>query len=280
MAESPTVHQRRLRIELRAAREAAGLTQEQAANELEWSLSKIIRIEAGTVRVTVTDVKVLLQLYGFPQERVEGVLTLARAAREQGWWNAYRKLLPQQLLDLIGYESAGHVLRNFQPLVVPGLLQTREYAREILFTVRGGDDLDEMVEVRMRRQELFRRDDPPQFFFVIDEAAVRRLVGGTAVMRDQLAHLLDMAKLPHVTIEVVPFDAGAHTGLLGSFQILDFSAPEDDPVLYLEGAQGDLIGRDYIEEVVRYRERFEVLRGMSLGPEGTAVLLSNLSETV
>ncbi|MEW2358142.1 helix-turn-helix transcriptional regulator [Spirillospora sp. NPDC029432] len=281
MADSPTVHQRRLRAELRAAREAAGLTQEQAAQELEWSLSKIIRIEGGTVRVAVTDVRILLQMYGVAGERVNDILTLARAAREQGWWNAYRKILSQQLLDLIGYESAAKVIRQFEPLLVPGLLQTSAYAREILFQLRGSDsgaDIDDLVEVRMRRQELFERPDPPQFFFVLDESAVHRLVGGTAMMRAQLAHLLEMAKRPNVTIEVVPFNAGAHAGLSGSFQMLDFAAPEDDPVLYLEGVQGEIVGRDFREDVVRYRERFELLRGMSLGPEGSAVLLSGLAE--
>ncbi|MFB4313688.1 helix-turn-helix domain-containing protein [Actinomadura sp. 21ATH] len=268
-------------MELRAAREAAGLTQEQTAQELEWSLSKIIRIEAGTVRVAVTDVRVLLQTYGVTGERVDNILTLARAAREQGWWHAYRKVVSQQLFELIGYESAASVIRQFEPLIVPGLLQTSAYAREILFQLRGeesADKIDDLVDVRIRRQEIFERPDPPQFFYVLDESAVHRLVGGTAMMRAQLAHLLEMAKQPNVTIEIVPFNAGAHAGLAGSFHMLDFAAPEDDPVLYLEGVQGEIVGRDFREDFVRYRERFELLRGMSLGPEGTAVLLSGLAE--
>jgi transcriptional regulator with XRE-family HTH domain len=283
MPDSPTVHQRRLRIELRTAREAAGLTQEQAAKALEWSLSKIIRIEAGTVRVAVTDVKVLLQLYRVPEARVEDVLSLARAAREQGWWNAYRRILSQQLLDLIGYESAAKVIREFQPLVIPGLLQSSAYAQEIISHLREQDSSEEIrdrVEVQLRRQEIFDREDGPQFFFAIDESVVRRLVGGTALMRDQLTQMLEMAKRPNVTIEVVPFNAGAHAGLRGPFQMVEFGEAQDDPVLYLEGAQGELVGRDFREEIVRYRERFELLRGISLGPEGSAVLLSNLAETL
>ncbi|MFI0352462.1 helix-turn-helix domain-containing protein [Actinomadura sp. 9N407] len=283
MPDSPTVHQRRLRIELRAAREAAGLTQEQAAKAQEWSLSKIIRIEAGTVRVTVTDVKVLLQLYGVPEERVGDVLKLARAAREQGWWNRYRRVLGQQMLDFIGYESAAKVIHEFQPLILPGLLQTRAYAHEIISRLReqaSGEEVNDLVDVRMRRQEIFDREDPLEFFFLIDESVVRRLVGGTAVMRAQLAHLLEMAKRPNVTIEIVPLNAGAHGGLVGQFKLLEFGDVQDDPVLYLEGAQGDVVGRDYREEIALYRERFETLRGISLGPVGSAVLLSNLAETL
>ncbi|MGI5165412.1 helix-turn-helix domain-containing protein [Spirillospora sp. CA-253888] len=282
MPDSPTVHQRRLRIELRKAREAAGLTQEQAAKDLEWSLSKIIRIEGGTVRVAVTDVKILLQLYGVSAEREAEFLALARAAREQGWWSSYRRFLSPQMLDLIGYESAARLTREFQPLVLPGLLQTSAYAEEIITSVRPefpADKVADLVEVRMRRQEIFDRDDPPQTSFVIDEAAIRRKVGGAVVMRAQLAHLLEMAQRPSVTIEIVPIDSGAHPGLQGPFKIIEFAEPEDDDVLYLEGAQGELLGRDYREEIVRYRERFELLRRISLGPEGSAVLLSTLVES-
>lgn len=283
MPNSPTVHQRRLRIELRRAREAVGLTQEQAAKALEWSLSKIIRIEAGTVRVAVTDVRVMLQIYGVSDKRFDDLLDLARAARETAWWNAYRRILSQQLLDLIGYQSAAGVVREFQPLIVPGLLQTSAYAQEIISSIRINDSADQvrdLVEVRIRRQEIFEEEDPAQFFFIMDEAAVRRLVGGTVMMRAQLSHLLEMAKRPNVTIEIVPLNGGAHPGLEGPFTLIEFTEPGDDDVLYLEGAQGELVGRDYREDIVRYRERFELLRSASLGPEGSAVLLNTLAEAL
>jgi transcriptional regulator with XRE-family HTH domain len=281
MPDSPTVHQRRLRIELRRAREAAGLTQEQAAKALEWSLSKIIRIEAGTVRVAVTDVKVLLQLYDVPESGVDDLLDLARAAREQGWWNAYRRILGQGLVDLIGYESAASLSREFQSMVFPGLLQTSAYAHEILRSARpeaSPEMIRDLVEVRVRRQELLDREDRlPAFVFVLDEAVVRRMVGGAAVMRAQLAHVLEMAKRPNVTVEVVPFGVGAHPSLGGPFKIIEFADAQDDDVLYLEGVMGELIGRDYHEDIVRFREKFAALRSVSLGPEGTAVLLSELA---
>ncbi|SNS34284.1 helix-turn-helix domain-containing protein [Actinomadura mexicana] len=283
MPDSPTVHQRRLRVELRRAREAAGLTQEQAAKALEWSLSKIIRIEGGMVRVAVSDVRVMLQQYGVPSERYDEFLGLARAARETAWWSAYRRVLSPQMAELIGFESAAGVCREFDPVLVPGLLQTSAYAKEILTNLRGevtAEQINELVEVRLRRQEIFEGDDPPRFYFVIDEAAIRRLVGGAAVMRAQLSHLLEMTKRPNVTIEIVPLDRGAHPGLSGPFKLLEFVEAEDDDVLYLEGAQGELIGRDYREDIVRYREKFEVLRRISLGPEGSAVLLNTVAESL
>ncbi|GAA4377872.1 helix-turn-helix transcriptional regulator [Actinomadura verrucosospora] len=283
MPDSPTVHQRRLRVELRRAREAAELTQEQAAKALEWSLSKIIRIEGGMVRVAVSDVRVMLQQYGVPAERYDEFLGLARAARETAWWSAYRRVLSPQMAELIGFESAAGACREFDPLLVPGLLQISAYAKEILSNLRGEDapeQISELVEVRLRRQEIFEGDAPPRFYFVIDEAAIRRLVGGAAVMRAQLSHLLEMAKRPNVTIEIVPLDRGAHPGLSGPFKLLEFVEAEDDDVLYLEGAQGELIGRDYREDIVRYREKFEVLRRISLGPEGSAVLLNTVAESL
>lgn len=183
MPDSPTVHQRRLRIDLRRAREAAGLTQEQAAKGLEWSLSKIIRIEGGTVRVAVSDVRVMLQQYGVPQERFDEFLTLARAARETAWWSAYRRVLSPQLAELIGFESAAGVSREFQPLIIPGLLQTSAYAREILSSLRGedaADQIDELVEVRIRRQEIFEGDTPQGS----SSSSTRpRSAGRSAVMR-------------------------------------------------------------------------------------------------
>ncbi|WP_141580412.1 helix-turn-helix transcriptional regulator [Actinomadura sp. WMMA1423] len=283
MPDSPTVHQRRLRVELRRAREAAELTQEQAANALEWSLSKIIRIEGGTVRVTVSDVRVMLLQYGVAPERFDEFLRLARAARESAWWSAYSKVLSSQMAELIGFESAAGTCREFDPQIIPGLLQTGDYAREILTTLRGeagSEQIEKLVEVRLRRQDIFEGDAPPKFYFVIAEPAIRWLVGGSAGMRAQLAHLLEMAKRPNVTIEIVQFDRGANPGLEGPFKLIEFADPEDDDVLYLEGAQGELVGRDYREEIVKYRERFEVLRSISLGPEGSAVLLNTVAESL
>ena len=249
---------------------------------MDWSLSKIIRIEAGSVGISTNDLKALLRHYKIvdPAQTAE-LIALGRAARERAWWSMYRDVAPTGLLQLIGYETAAVIGRAFEPLLVPGLLQTEEYARVV---VRGlGERLppervDSLVEVRMRRQELLDRADPPLLFFILDEAVVRRLVGGKSVMRRQVARLIEMAERPNVTIEVVPFSAGIHPGLKGSFAILEFPDPGDDDVLYLESARGDLISRDVPDEILTYREAFEQLRDASLGSKDSVTYLRKVAD--
>ncbi|MGH3241045.1 MAG: helix-turn-helix domain-containing protein [Spirillospora sp.] len=280
-ANSPTVRQRRLRVELRKARDNASLTQEQVADNLDWSLSKVIRIESGSVGVSTTDLKALLTLYGVPEERTAELVEVARLARERAWWSGYRKMISQQYYDRIGYESAAGTIRQYENLIVPGLLQTQEYAHEYisrLIPAESARNVEMLVELRMRRQEILEGEDPPQLFFILDESVVRRLIGGPRMMRTQLRRLIDFANQPHITIEVVPFTVGVNPGLSGSFTILEFSTPEDDDVLYLENPSSMRVTRDRPDTVVAYREDFEKLRRMSLHPEGTAVLLNQLAE--
>ncbi|MDL4813562.1 helix-turn-helix domain-containing protein [Actinomadura opuntiae] len=279
-ANSPTVRQRRLRAEMRRSRAEAGLTQEQVAENLDWSLSKVIRIESGSVNISTTDLKALLALYRVADDRVAELVELARSARERAWWSGYRKILSPQYYELIGYESAASIVRQYENLILPGLLQTQEYAQEYI----GGDlppeqagDVEPLVEVRMRRQEILERENPPLLLFILDEATVRRQIGGPRVMRNQLRHLVDLASRPHITIEVVPFSAGVYPGLRGSFTILEFPAAEDDDVLHLESPGFMRVTRDLQEAITSYRERFEELRKISLRPEGTAVLLNQLA---
>ncbi|WP_084262395.1 Scr1 family TA system antitoxin-like transcriptional regulator [Actinomadura formosensis] len=280
-ASSPTVRQRRLRVELRKARDEAALTQEQVAENLDWSLSKVIRIESGSVGVSTTDLKALLSLYAVSDARTAELVELARQARQRTWWSGYRKIISQQYYDLIGYESGAGIIRQYENLVIPGLLQTSEYAREYIGRLIEPDragNVEMLVELRMRRQEILERDEPPQLFFVLDESVVRRMIGGPQAMRHQLRRLIDLANLPNITIEIVPFSAGVNPGLNGSFTILEFSAPEDEDVLYLENPQSMRVTRDRPDAVVSYREDFEELRRVSLHPEGSAVLLNRLAE--
>jgi len=280
--QSPVVQRRRLRAELRKARLEAGLTQEQVAAAMDWSLSKVIRIEAGSVGVSTNDLKALLRHYqlGDP-DRTNELVALARASRERAWQSVYRDVAAPGLLQLIGYEAAASIERNFEPILIPGLLQTDEYARAVIREFVGkqapAESVDTLAEIRMRRQEQLDKEDPPLLFFILDEAVVRRLIGGEAVMRRQIRRLIEMAGRPNVTIEIVPSNAGAHPGLKGPFVILQFPDPADDDVLYLESARGDLVIRDDPEEVVAYREAFEELRGLSLGPERSTDYLVNLA---
>jgi len=279
---SPVVQRRRLRTELRRARQDAGLTQEQVALAMDWSLSKIIRIEVGSVGISTNDLKALMGYYKITDTaRTDQLIAVARAARERSWWSMYRDVAPSGLLQLIGYESAAAIRRNFEPLLIPGLLQTEEYARALIL---GMDEripvgrVDTLVEIRMRRQELIDRINAPLLFFVLDEAVVRRPAGGGGVMRNQIRHLMELADRPNVTIEVVPYAAGVHPGLRGSFSVLEFPDSGDDDVLYMESFRGDLISRDVPEEVLTYRQIFEQLRKMSLGPMDTIAFLGQMAD--
>ncbi len=278
------IHRRRLRSELRRVRKGAGFTQRDVAEAMEWSLSKLIRTESGSVGISTSDLKVLLQHYGVvdPAE-VERFLSLARAGKEQrGWWTEYRELAPHQYLTLLGYESSASVIQTLQPLVIPGLLQDEEYARAIIRAVSGSatDKLvEELVKLRMRRQEeLAERSDPPDMVFVVDEAALHRWVGGRDVMRHQLHRLKEEATRENVTIEVVPFTQGAHPGMQGPFVIFEFVDERDEDVLYLENSRGDIFIRDEQEEIDPYRASFADLRELAWATDSGTVIDSVLHE--
>ena len=203
------------------------------------------------------------------------------AGTERPWQSAYADVVSPQLLQFIELEAAASVTRNFQPLMVPGLLQTEEYARLMLGRLtadRSDHRIEALVEVRRRRQELLDRDDAPMLFFIVDEAATRRVVGGRDVMRRQLIRLIEAAARPHVTVEVVPFSAGPHPGLNGPFVIHEFPDAADDDVLYQERPQAEQIWRDEQELITHYRETFEELRRLSLGPEGSLAFLNELAD--
>jgi transcriptional regulator with XRE-family HTH domain len=277
----PAVQRRRLRAELRRVRLEAGLTQDQVAEAMDWSLSKLIRIENGSVSISTNDLKAILQYYKITDsDRVEDLIAMGRVARERSWWSEYRDVASRQTLQLIEYEAAAMISRNFQLSVAPGLLQTEDYARAVLDEYNSGrtpEEVDTLVGIRMRRQELVDRADPPLLFFVLDEAVVRRQVGGPAVLRGQLQRFLEVSARPNVTLEVVPFSAGIHPGTLGPFVIHEFPDDADDDTLYLENQQGEFINRDDPDEILAYRERFEQLREASLGPAGTERLLARLA---
>lgn len=276
---SPVVARRRLRTELRRARLDAEQTQEQVATAMDWSLSKLIRIENGSVGISLNDLKAILAHYKIADEgRTAELIALSRQSRERSWWNTYRDLSPR-LVQLIEYESASFIIRNFQPMVIPGLLQTEEYATAMIRNYSPqatGQEVKTAIEIRMKRQQILQQSEMPLMFFIMDEAAVRRLVGGREAMRHQVKRLLEEAAKPAVTIEVVPFSAGAHPGMQGSFMLFEFPDAEDDDALYLEGPSEIRLNRDDAEEISNFRDRFEALRELSLGPQGSIDLLRHL----
>jgi transcriptional regulator with XRE-family HTH domain len=276
------VQRRRLRAELRRVRLEAELTQDQVAEAMDWSLSKLIRIENGSVSISTNDLKALLQYYKITDsKRVADLIAMGRVARERSWWSEYRDIASRETLQLVQYESAAMISRNFQLSVAPGLLQTEEYARAVLEKVnpqRTRDEVDALVGMRMRRQELINRADRPLLFFVLDEAVVRRQVGGPSVMQGLLRRLIEVSAEPNVTVEVVPFSVGFHLGTLGPFVIYEFPDDADDDTVYLESQQGEFINRDDPDQILAYRERFEQLRLESLGPGGTESFLAKLAD--
>src|SRR5208282_5371282 len=205
----------------------------------------------------------------------DGLIQLTRDARQPGWWHSFRDVLPNPYEVYIGLEAGAASIRNFEPSVVPGLLQTEDYARE---TFRNGpieldpDGVERLVEVRLARQEILTRDNRPRLWAVVDEAVIRRVVGGTEVMRGQLRYLADSAQQGKTTIQVVPYRAGAHAGTTGPFVILDFEEPTDPAMVYVETLAGDI----YLEErsdVNRYTLAFDRLRAASLHPDDSVQLI-------
>jgi transcriptional regulator with XRE-family HTH domain len=268
----PSLMRRRLRIELRKAREKAELTQRDAAEALEWSLSKIIRIEAGTVSLSVTDLRALLQEYGVTDSQLVAELEeAARGSKGQSWWTDFSDVLTPSFTQYLGYESAASSVRTYHPIIFPGFLQTEDYAEALLAPLASPERARRVVELRSARQErLFEGDNSPEMTFVVDEAALRRRIGEPAVMRHQLQHIKTIMELPAVTLQVLPFGAGAHYSTLGSFVLLGFK--DDDDLLWVDGA-GQLAIRDDHELIARYQECFATLTDIALGDDAAVALI-------
>lgn len=265
--QSPAVLRRRLVVELRSARATRNNTQKQVAEALDWSPSKLLRIENGSVNISKTDLQALLRHYGVSDQlKVNELVKLAQGARKQSP-HRYRDVLPSETLRFLELRTAALRIRQFEPLYVPGLLQTEEYATCLSRTFAGSGDSEDIVNRRVacrmeQREELIERESPPEMFFVLDEAAVRRWVGGPRVMRRQLEELKRLAEYPTIGIQIVPFAVGAHKGMLGSFQIVEFE-PNQDYLLYLENARGDIVTRDDNDETTRYVEIFWDLEALA-----------------
>ena len=259
----PTVLRIMLGNQLRRLREAGGITPDEAGYEIRGSRSKISRIEHGRVGFKERDVEDLLTLYGVTDEELRAsMLTLARQANTPGWWAKYNDVLPVWFEPYLGLETAASLIRSFELQFVHGLFQTEDYARAVTILGYGPGAIDEIerrVSVRVRRQSVLTSADPPRVWSVIDEAALRRPIGGRQVMRAQLEYLLETTALPHVTIQVVPFRRGGHAAAGGSFTILRFAAPDLPDVVYLEQLTSAL----YLEERRDVDHYMEVMNRLS-----------------
>jgi len=256
----PQVHRKRLGARLKEAREQAHLTQRLVTTALEWSVSKLVRIEMGAVSVSATDLRALLREYGMTDEQqLRPLLDQAREGKRATWWRDFPGL-PAQFVSYLAYESSATLIRQFQGLVIPGLLQTEDYARAVIGAVSEPERVDAFLHLRRKRQQLLDKPDGPRLFFILDEAAIRRPMGGAEVMLTQLRHLKELGRRPNVTIQVLPFEVGQHPGLGGPFVVLEIG---DDPVVYLESSGGDMLNRDDPEEASRYVSAFLELEAVA-----------------
>jgi transcriptional regulator with XRE-family HTH domain len=241
----PTIQRRRLRSELRTARENANKTQRETAEAMDWSMSKLIRIETGDVRISTNDLRALLSYYTVEAERVTHLVEVARAAREPARWSRYRNVASPEYLTFLGYESSASIIRNFEPILVPGLLQTEEYARVLLNQIDEPQKVDSLVDLRIERQEiLVREPSPPLCHFIIDESVIRHVVGGIEVMRRQLLQMKELAAQPHITLRIATFDLGVYSRMRVPYVLFEFEEAEDEDVLYIENATDELVIRE------------------------------------
>jgi transcriptional regulator with XRE-family HTH domain len=274
---SPALLRRRLALQLRRLRDAAGLSIDEVAVHLCCSTSKVSRIETGRVTAMQRDVKDMLDLYGVGGQRRDVLLELARLARrKEDWWIAYSDV--PDMRTYISLERAANSIRICQSVTVPGLLQVERYARLVITRALPhlrGDQIERLVALRMKRRAVLHATDPPILEVVMDEAALHRLEESRELLREQVGHLIGATALPNVTVQVLPFSAGPHGALAESFRILGFPDPADSDVVHLE----NLTGNAYLTneaQVSRYRDLFERLRALAWSPERSLDLLTEL----
>ncbi|AKJ12544.1 XRE family transcriptional regulator [Streptomyces incarnatus] len=276
---NPTVRRRRLGQELRRLRELKGMTAEEVAERLLVSQSKISRLENGRRSISQRDVRDLCGVYEVEDQRiVDSLMEMARDSRQQGWWHTFGDI-PYSVY--IGLETDAESLRVYEPQLVTGLLQTRAYAEALVqgaLPETSTAEIEKRVQVRMRRQErITAENNPLRLWVVLDEAALKRVVGSKLVMREQLDHLIEMSQLPHVTVQVLPFEVGAHPGLNGQYAILEFADAADSSVVYLEGVTSDLY-LEKAQDVQKYAVMYEHLRAQSLNVEQSRQFIAKVAK--
>jgi hypothetical protein len=278
-AGGPTVLRMLLGAHLRRLREAEDVSRETAGWEIRASESKISRMELGRVSFKERDVADLLTLYGVTdEEEREAWLTLARQANTPGWWQREGDILPSWFQAYLGLEAAAVLIRTYEVQFIPGLLQTPEYAKAVILLGHGNAppaEVERRVAVRMKRQQVLAREDPPQLWVVVDEGALRRPIGGPEVMRAQLRALVDATKLPHVRLQVIPFNAGGHAAAGGSFSILRFPEQDLPDVIYIEQLTSALY-LDKRDDIDHYAAAMERLAVEAERPDRTGDILGKI----
>jgi hypothetical protein len=276
---APTAVRMILGSQMHRFREAAGITPDEAAYQIRASRSKISRMENGRVGFKRRDVEDLLTLYGVTDAGARGAaLSLVAETNSTGWWNQHGDVAPGWFEPYLGLESAASVIRDFELQFVPGLFQTEHYARAVTLLTPAampGEETERRVSLRLKRQDLLARQDPPHVWAIVDEGVLRRPIGGQAVMRAQLTRLAEVAELPHVTLQVIPFGRGGHAAVGGSFNVLRFDNPDVPDVVYIEQIASALY-LDKREDVELYLEVMDRLGAKSLTPQDTQRFLAKI----
>lgn len=274
--QPPTVRLRRLAAELRSLRTGAGLTRDDVCEQTNINPATLYRIETAKVRPQRRTLLALLDKYDVTDEaRRADLVALSRDSTQLGWLQEYESVLPEQYTAFISFEAEARTVRDYESLFVPGLLQTEDYARAVIRGVLPfirDDEVERRVEARMQRHDSIRKKDPLDLWAIVDEAVLRREVGGSKIMTGQLQRLADAVSEPHITVQVVPFGVGAHPGMHGSFAIMDFPDAADPALVSVESMAGDLFLEREVD-VRRYTVIFEHLRAAALNPADSVCLI-------
>jgi transcriptional regulator with XRE-family HTH domain len=273
---SPEVGRRQLALDLRRLRASSGRTIDEVARHLECSPAKVSRMETGVVRVGISDLRAVLGLYGVEGDERDSLLALARQSRTRGWWQDFADVVPPGSATFFGLEDGAATIGQHCASLVPGLLQTADYARALIGSVSGTPAAvcERRVALRLRRQQLLARPGPPELSVVLDEAVLHRAIGGPEVLAGQLAHLLAVAQRPHVRLQVLPFAAGAHPAAGVSFTVFGFADPREAPVVFREqlDANSFLDGADAVSV---YTDALDHAGRLAADPERSCALLAD-----
>ncbi|MEU7164322.1 helix-turn-helix transcriptional regulator [Streptomyces morookaense] len=280
--QMPTVRLRRLAAELRRLRKGAELTREHVSEQTGINAATLYRIETARVRPQQRTLIALLNLYEVGDPQRGEIVALSRGAGSQRWLRPYHSELPEEYTAYISFEAEARAVRNYESLFIPGLLQTEGYARAVIkgvLPMASTREIEQRVQARIERQEVLAKPDPLNLWAIMDEAALRRVVGGPEVMHEQMQRLMASATEPHMTIQVIPFGAGAHAGMPGSFVLMSFPEVEDPEIIYIDSMAGDLF-LEAEADVRRYGAIFDNLRAVALSPDDTSNLIATLTKEI
>lgn len=280
--QPPTIRLRRLAAELRRLRDSAGLTREEVGEQTNINHVTLYRLETARVRPQVRTLTALLDIYNVEETKRDELIKLLRESGQRGWLQAFHASLPEQYTAYISFEGEADAVWNYESSFIPGLLQTEDYADAVIagtLPEATPAEISSKIDARMRRQEVLKRDPALKLWAIIDEAVLQRHVGTASIRREQMEHLVELLKLRNVQLQVIPFDAGPHPGMLGSFATLKFDDDGSPDVVYIESGAGDLFLEDEAS-VNRYNLTFEHLRAAALSPPASAALITAVLDEI